>query len=79
MSLCHIIYMLRISQIPELPHWLTGAFNACAQEILGESFDPITELRTGADLMGAMVQAAELGDWDYTGMLTALLRHRVHA
>ncbi len=29
--------------------------------------------------MGAMVQAAELGDWDYTGMLTALLRHRVRA
>lgn len=48
-----------------------------AQEILGESFDPIIELTTGADLMAAMVYAQELGDWDYTGMLTALLRHRV--
>ena len=48
-----------------------------AQEILGESFDPIVELATGADLMPAMVYAQELGAWDYTGMFTAVLRHRV--
>ena len=47
------------------------------QEILTESFDPIVELTTGADLMMAMVYAQELGDWDYTGMYTAILRHKV--
>ncbi len=49
----------------------------CAQEILTESFDPILDLVTGADLMMAMVYAQELGDWDYTGMYTAVLRRRV--
>lgn len=49
------------------------------QEILAESFDPIVELATGADLMPAMVYAQELGAWDYTGMFTAVLRHRVRA
>lgn len=48
------------------------------QEILTESFDPIVELTTGADLMMAMVYSQELGDWDYTGMYTAILRHRVN-
>lgn len=47
------------------------------QEILTESFDPILDLVTGADLMMAMVYAQELGDWDYTGMYTAILRRRV--
>lgn len=47
------------------------------QEILTESFDPILDLVTGADLMMAMVYAQELGDWDYTGMYTAVLRRRV--
>ena len=56
---------------------LTLHLGAAAQEILAESFDPIVELATGADLMPAMVYAQELGAWDYTGMFTAVLRHRV--
>ena len=48
-----------------------------AQDILTESFDPIVELTTGADLMLAMVYAQELGDWDYSGMYTAVLKHKV--
>ncbi|CAK0734199.1 hypothetical protein CVIRNUC_000397 [Coccomyxa viridis] len=47
-----------------------------AQDILTESFDPIVELTTGADLMLAMVYAQELGDWDYSGMYTAVLKHK---
>ena len=35
------------------------------------------ELTTGADLMLAMVYAQELGDWDYSGMYTAVLKHKV--
>ncbi len=57
----------------------TGRAACRAQEILAESFDPIVELATGADLMPAMVYAQELGAWDYTGMFTAVLRHRVRA
>ncbi|CAL8466932.1 g6468 [Coccomyxa elongata] len=56
-------------------HATTWALKA-AQEILTESFDPILDLVTGADLMMAMVYAQELGDWDYTGMYTAILRRR---
>ena len=37
------------------------------------------ELTTGADLMLAMVYAQELGDWDYSGMYTAVLKHKVGA
>lgn len=48
-----------------------------AQDILTESFDPIVELTTGADLMMAMVYAQELGDWDYSGMYTAVLKFKV--
>ena len=47
------------------------------QDILTESFDPIMELTTGADLMMAMVYAQELGDWDYSGMYTAVLKFKV--
>ena len=47
------------------------------QDILIESFDPIVELTTGADLMVAMVYAQELGDWDYSGMYTAVLKFKV--
>ena len=47
------------------------------QDILTESFDPIVELTTGADLMMAMVYAQELGDWDYSGMYTAVLKFKV--
>jgi len=50
-----------------------------AQDILTESFDPIVELTTGADLMMAMVYAQELGDWDYSGMYTAVLKFKVFA
>jgi len=57
----------------------TGRAARRTQEILAESFDPIVELATGADLMPAMVYAQELGAWDYTGMFTAVLRHRVRA
>jgi hypothetical protein len=46
-------------------------------DILCESFDPIMDLVSGADLMPAMVYARELGGWDYTGMFTALLRFKV--
>ena len=49
------------------------------QDILTESFDPIVELTTGADLMMAMVYAQELGDWDYSGMYTAVLKFKVWA
>jgi hypothetical protein len=62
------------------PPWARRQAGArAAQEILAESFDPIVELATGADLMPAMVYAQELGAWDYTGMFTAVLRHRVRA
>lgn len=50
-----------------------------AQDILTESFDPIVELTTGADLMIAMVYAQELGDWDYSGMYTAVLKFKVRS
>ena len=55
------------------PHSQLGAL----QDILTESFDPIVELTTGADLMMAMVYAQELGDWDYSGMYTSVLKFKV--
>ena len=77
--------MAMCSARPVLGRGVCGAFTlkltlglcALVQEILAESFDPIVELATGADLMPAMVYAQELGAWDYTGMFTAVLRHRV--
>lgn len=45
-------------------------------DVLGESFDPIRDGATGADLTAAMVHAQCLGDWDCSNVHTALLKHR---
>ena len=62
----------------EDPAHVSGLKLCLLQDILTESFDPIVELTTGADLMMAMVYAQELGDWDYSGMYTAVLKFKVH-
>ena len=45
--------------------------------MLQESFDPILDIATGEDLVVAMVRAAAVGDFDFSGMFTAILRHQV--
>lgn len=57
-------------------HATTWALKA-AKDILTESFDPILDGITGRDLLDLMVYAQGAPPWDYTGMHTAVLRHRV--
>ncbi len=45
-------------------------------EILQESFDPIIDVTTQEDLLQRMVYAQPLGEFDFQGMFTILLRHR---
>ncbi|KAL6783931.1 hypothetical protein ACKKBG_A04060 [Auxenochlorella protothecoides x Auxenochlorella symbiontica] len=47
-----------------------------AQEVLQESFDPIVDMVTGADLLPLMLHARSHREWDYKGMHTLLLRHK---
>ena len=54
----------------------TDAALRTATDLLAEAFDPILDAGTGLDLTTAMVSASQLGDWDYTGMFTALLKHK---
>ncbi|KAK9810346.1 hypothetical protein WJX72_009121 [[Myrmecia] bisecta] len=56
-------------------HATTWALKSAA-ELLQESFDPIIDIISGQDLLNVMVYAQELGEWDYTGMYTAVLRHK---
>ncbi len=46
-------------------------------DIMTESFDPVLDLATGEDLLPHMVRSAVVGDWDYTGIFSLLLRHKV--
>ena len=48
-----------------------------ATPLLQESFDPILDIATGEDLVVAMVRAAAVGDFDFSGMFTAILRYQV--
>ena len=57
-------------------HATTWALKA-ALETLQANFDPITDLATGQDLLACMLYAQAVGDWDFSGMYTALLKHRV--
>jgi GNAT superfamily N-acetyltransferase len=54
----------------------TGWALRAGAELLAESFDPILDGVTGADLTRAMVFSQCLGDWDCSNMHTALLKHR---
>lgn len=54
----------------------TAAALRAAAAVLAESFDPIRDGASGADLTAAMVHAQCLGDWDCSNMHTALLKHR---
>ena len=59
-------------------HATTWALKAC-YEILQESFDPIIDQVSGQDLVRGMVHSMQQGEWDHTGMFTAVLRHKVPA
>eukprot|EP01025_Chloroclados_australasicus_P013643 TRINITY_DN16415_c0_g1_i12.p1 TRINITY_DN16415_c0_g1~~TRINITY_DN16415_c0_g1_i12.p1 ORF type:complete len:974 (-),score=131.77 TRINITY_DN16415_c0_g1_i12:369-3089(-) len=50
---------------------------ACALELIRESFDPIKDGITGVDLLPYMVKsdATEDGAWDFAGMCTLLLKY----
>ena len=41
-----------------------------------ESFDPIIDVTTKQDLLPKMIQAQPLGDFDFQGMFSVLLKHR---
>ena len=41
-----------------------------------ESFDPIIDVPSGLDLLPKMVYAETVGDWDFQGVYSVLLRHR---
>ena len=45
--------------------------------MLQGSFDPIIDIPTGEDLIVAMARARALGDWDFSGMFTAILSQAV--
>jgi len=68
----HALHILRGQDGTRPTEWALRT----ATDILAEAFDPILDVGTGQDLTRAMVTATQLGDWDYTGMFTALLRHR---
>lgn len=57
-------------------HGTTWALKAC-YEILQESFDPIIDQVSRQDLVKGMVYSEQQGEWDHTGMFTAILRHKV--
>ena len=57
-------------------HGTTWALKAC-YEILQESFDPIIDQVSRQDLVRGMVYSEQQGEWDHTGMFTAILRHKV--
>ena len=48
-----------------------------AHEILNDGFDPILDQLSGQDLLKPMVYSEKQGEWDYSGMFTAVLRHGV--
>lgn len=48
----------------------------CVAGVAQESFDPILDVVTGQDLLPRMVYAETLGDWDFQGMHTLVLRHK---
>lgn len=54
----------------------TGRVLHTALEILQESFDPILDVPTQQDLLPAMVQAGQVGEWDFQGMHTIILRYK---
>ena len=57
-------------------HGTTWSLKA-AYDLLQESFDPIIDGVSGQDLLHGMVFARKQGEWDHTGMFTAVLRHKV--
>ena len=57
-------------------HGTTWALKG-AHEILNDGFDPILDQLSGQDLLKPMVYSEKQGEWDYSGMFTAVLRHRV--
>ena len=46
-----------------------------ATRLLQESFDPIMDLASNTDLLPLMISARQVGDWDYSGMYTLLLKY----
>ena len=46
-----------------------------ATKLLQESFDPIMDLASNTDLLPLMISAKQVGDWDYSGMYTLLLKY----
>lgn len=68
-------HSLRVMRGRDGSHGTATALRA-ASAVLGESFDPILDAATGADLTHAMTWAQSAGDWDFSNMLCALLYHR---
>lgn len=46
-----------------------------ATSLLQESFDPIMDLASNTDLLPLMISARQVGEWDYSGMYTLLLKY----
>ena len=46
-----------------------------ASSLLQESFDPIMDLASNTDLLPLMISARQVGEWDYSGMYTLLLKY----
>ena len=53
----------------------TDAAIFAATRLLQESFDPIMDLASDTDLLPLMISARQVGDWDYSGMYTLLLKY----
>ena len=68
-------HALRIMRGRDGSHGTATALRA-ASAVLSESFDPILDAATGADLTHAMTWSQSAGDWDFSNMLCALLYHR---
>lgn len=68
-------HSLRIMGGRDGSHGTATALRA-ASAVLSESFDPILDAATGADLTHAMTWSQSAGDWDFSNMLCALLYHR---
>ncbi len=50
--------------------------DAALLHVMQESFDPIIDMTTRKDLLPKMIYAESLGEFDFQGMYSILLKHK---